>query len=83
MIKSKGMKFARHEARMEDMKHSYNILVGIPEWKTQFGRPIRRWADNIRMDLKDIGWDDADCIHLNHSNQLLALVNTVMNHRIP
>jgi hypothetical protein len=49
--------------------------VGKPEGKRPKGRPRRRWVDNIKMDLKDIGWDGIDWIDL-------ALVNTVMNFRI-
>jgi hypothetical protein len=52
--------------------------------KEQLGRPRRRWEDNIKMDLREIGWDDMDWIDLaQDSDQWRALVNTVMNLRVP
>jgi hypothetical protein len=54
------------------------------EGKRQLGRPRRRWADNIKMDLREIGWDDEDWIDLAQDrDQWRALVNTVMNLRVP
>jgi hypothetical protein len=58
--------------------------VGKSEGKRSLGRPRRRWADNIRVDLRDIGWGGMDWISLAHArNQWRALVNTVMNLRVP
>jgi hypothetical protein len=52
--------------------------------KISVGKPGRRWEDNIKMDLREIRWDDMDCIHLPQvENQWKALVNTVMSLRIP
>jgi hypothetical protein len=63
---------------------AYRILVGKPEGKRQLERPRRRWADNIRMDLEEIGWDGVDWIDVAQDrNQCLTLVNTVLNHRVP
>jgi hypothetical protein len=60
------------------------ILVGKPEGKRQLGRPRYRWVDNIRMDLRDIGWAGMDWIELVQDRaQWRALVNTVMNLRVP
>jgi hypothetical protein len=42
------------------MRNAYNILVGKPEGKRSLGRTRRRWEDNIRMDRRDIGWEDVD-----------------------
>jgi len=42
----------------------YKILVGKLEGKIRLGRPMRRWTDNIRLDLRKIGWEDVDWIHL-------------------
>jgi hypothetical protein len=57
--------------------------VGKPEEKRPLGRPKPRWVDNIKMDLKEIGWDGMDWIDLGHDrNQWRALVNTVMNLRV-
>jgi len=42
---------------MEEMRNAYNILTGKLEWKRSLGRPRRRWGDNIRTDLKKVGWE--------------------------
>jgi hypothetical protein len=61
----------------------YRILVGKPEGKRPLGRPRPRWEDNIRMDLREIGWGGMDWIDLAQDrDQWTALVNTVMNHRV-
>jgi hypothetical protein len=58
--------------------------VGKPEGKRPLGRPIRMWVDNIKMDLRDIGWDGMDWIDLAQDrDQWRALLNTVMNLRVP
>jgi hypothetical protein len=49
---------------MGETRNVYRILVGKPEGKRPLGRPIRRWVDNIKMDLKEIGWDVRDWIEL-------------------
>jgi hypothetical protein len=62
----------------------YRILVGKPECKRPLGRPRRRWMDSIKMDLREIGWDDMDWIDLAQDrDQRRALVNTTMNFRVP
>jgi hypothetical protein len=59
------------------------ILVGVPEGKNPLGRPRRRWADDIKMDLTEIGWDGMDWIDLAKDRyQWRALLNTVMNLRV-
>jgi hypothetical protein len=55
MIKSKRMRLAGHVARMEEKRNAYRILVGKPEGKRPLGRPIRKWVDNIRIYLREIG----------------------------
>jgi hypothetical protein len=58
--------------------------VGKPEGKTPLGRPRRRWVDNIKMDLREIGWDDVDLIDMAQDrDQWRALANTVLNLRVP
>jgi hypothetical protein len=58
--------------------------MGKPEGNRQVGRPRRRWVDNITVDLKEVGWSGMDCIDLAQDrNQWSALVNTVMNLRVP
>jgi hypothetical protein len=57
---------------------------GKPEGKRPLGRPRRRWEDNITMDLREIGWGGMDWIHVaQDTDQWRALVNTVINLRIP
>jgi hypothetical protein len=59
-------------------------LVGKPEGKRPQGRPRRRWVDNIRMDLRETGWDGMDCIYLAQDrDQWRALVNTAVKLRVP
>jgi hypothetical protein len=58
--------------------------VGKPEGKRRLGRPRRRWEDDIIMDLREIGWDGVDWIELAQDrNEWRALMNTVMNLRVP
>jgi hypothetical protein len=60
MIKSRRMRWAGNVGRMGAKRNAYTILVGKPEGKTLLGRPRRRWVDNIKMDLREIGWDGVD-----------------------
>jgi hypothetical protein len=84
MIKSRRMRWAGHVARMGEKRNAYRILVGKPEGKRPLGRPRRRWEDNIKMDLREIGWDGMNWIDLAQDrDQWRALVNTVMNFRVP
>jgi hypothetical protein len=55
-IKSRRMRWARHEARMGEGRKVYRVLVGKPEEKRPLGRPRRRWEDGIRMDFREIDW---------------------------
>jgi hypothetical protein len=60
------------------------LLVGKLEGKGPLGRPRRMWVDNIRMNLGEVGWDDADWIGLAQDrNRWRALVNSVLNLRVP
>jgi hypothetical protein len=62
----------------------YIILVGRPEGRRPLGRPRRRWEDNIKTDLREIGFGDVDWIHLaQDTDRWRALVNTIMNLRVP
>jgi hypothetical protein len=59
-------------------------LVGKPEGKRPLGRPRRRWVDNIKMDLGEVGLDGVDCIDLAQDrDRWMAYVNAVMNLRVP
>jgi hypothetical protein len=69
---------------MGETRNAYRILVGKPEGKKPLGKPRRRWVDNIKMDLGKIGWDGVDWMELaQDTDQWRALVNTVMNLRVP
>jgi hypothetical protein len=67
-----------------EKRNAYRILVGKPEGKRPLGRPRRRWVDNIRMDLGEVGWGDVDWIDLAQDrNRWRAVVNSVLNLRVP
>jgi hypothetical protein len=59
MIKSR-MRWAGHAARMGEKRNACRVLVGKPEGRRPLGRPRRRWVDDIKMDLREIGWDGMD-----------------------
>ena len=62
----------------------YRVLVGRPERKSPFGRPRRRWEDNIKLDLQEVGGGCGDWMELAQvRDRWRALVSTVMNLRIP
>jgi hypothetical protein len=65
-------------------RNAYRILVGKPEGKRPLGRLRRTWVGNIKMDLREIGWDGVDWIHMAQDrDQWRALVNTVLKLRVP
>jgi hypothetical protein len=69
---------------MGETRNAYRILVGEPEGKRPLGRPRCRWVDNIKMDLREIGWDGVDWIELAQDiYQWWALMNMVMNLWVP
>jgi hypothetical protein len=69
---------------MGEKKNAYRILVGKPEGRRPLGKPRSRWVNNIKMDLGEIGWDGMNWIDLAQDrDQWKALVNTVMNLRVP
>jgi len=62
----------------------YRVLVGKPEGRRPLGRPRRRWEDNIRMDLREVGRGCVDCMELAQDrDRWRALVSAVMNLRVP
>jgi len=71
------MRWAGHVARMGEERGAYRVLVGKPEGKRPLGRPRRRWVDNIRMDLQEVGFGYMDWIGWRR------LVSAVMNLRVP
>jgi hypothetical protein len=67
-----------------EKRNAYRILVGKPAGKRPLGRPRRRWVDNIKMNLREIGWDGMELIDLAQDRvEWRALVNAVMNLRVP
>jgi len=62
VIKSRKMRWAGHVARMGEKRGLYRVLVGKPEGKRPLGRPRRRWDDNIKMDLQEVGCGGMDWI---------------------
>jgi hypothetical protein len=67
-----------------EKRNAYKLLMGKPEGKRPLGRPRRRWVDNIRMDLEEVGWGDVDWIGLAQDrNRWIALVNSILNLRVP
>jgi hypothetical protein len=69
---------------MGEKGNAYRLLVGKPEGKGQLGRPRRRWMDNIKIDLLEIGWGGVDWIGPSQDrDKWRALVNSVLNLRVP
>jgi hypothetical protein len=84
VIKSRRMRWAGHVALMGEGRGAYRVLVGRPEGKRPLKRRRRRWEDNIKLDLREIGIDGANWIRLAQDRvQWRASVNTVMNLRVP
>ncbi|KAJ4444184.1 hypothetical protein ANN_05974 [Periplaneta americana] len=79
-IKPRRLRWAGHVARMGESRNAYRVLVGRPEGKRPLGRPRRRWEDNIKMDLRKVGYDDRDWINLAQDrDRWRAYVRAVMN----
>jgi hypothetical protein len=77
-IKSRRTRWAGHVARMRAKRNLHRILVGYPEGKRPLGRHRRRWVLNIKINLREIGWDGMDWIDLAQDwDQWRTVVNTV------
>ena len=84
VIKYKRMRWAGHVAYMGEERGVYRVLVGKPEGKRPLVRPRRRWVDNIRMDLQEVGCGYMDWIGLAQDrDRWRTLVSAVMNLRVP
>ena len=83
LVKSRRMRWAGHVARMGEDRGVHRVLVGKVEGKRPLGRPRRRWEDNIKMDLQDVG-GRGDWIELAQDrDRWRALVGTVRGFRVP
>jgi len=84
VIKPRRMRSAGHVARVGQERGVYRVLEGKPERRRPLGRPRFRWADNIRMDLQEVGCGYMDWIGLaQNRDRWRTLVSEVMNLRVP
>ena len=84
VVKSRRMRWAGHVAHMGKVRDVHRVLVGKPEGKRPFWRPRRRWEDNIKMDLQEVGRGRGDLMKLAQDmDGWRALVGTVRNFRVP
>ena len=85
ILKSRRLRWAGHVARMEQSRNAYRVFVEKPEGKRPLGEGARhRWEDNIRVDLREVGYDPGEWIALAEDrDQWRAYVTAVMNLRVP
>ena len=83
VVKSRRMRWVGHVARMGEGRGVYRVLVGKPEVKRPLRRPRRKWEDNIKMDLQEVGGGGGDWVKLAQDrDRWRPLVNTVRNFRV-
>ena len=84
VVKSRRMRWAGHVARVGEERGVHRVLVGKPEGKRSLGRPRRRWEDNIKMALQEVGGGGGNWMELAQDrDRWRALVNMVKNFRVP
>ena len=84
VIKSRRMRWAGHVARMDEGRGVHKVSAGKPEGKRPLGRSRRRWEDNIKMDLQEVGRGCGDWMELTQDrDRWRALVSTIMNFGVP
>jgi hypothetical protein len=77
-------RWAGHVARIGEERNANRLLLGNPEGRRPLGRPRRRWMNNIKKDLGEVGWGDVNWIGLAQDrNRWRALMNSVLNLRVP
>jgi hypothetical protein len=78
------MRWAGHVALIGEGRGAYRILVGRPEGRRPLGRPRRRWEDNIKIDLQEVGWGGMNWIDMAQDrDRWRVLVSAIMNLRVP
>jgi hypothetical protein len=78
------MRWAGHLARIREKRNAYRLLVGKPEGRRPLGRPRRRWLNNIRMDLVEVGWGNVNWIGLAQDrDRWRALLDSVLKLWVP
>jgi hypothetical protein len=84
VVKSRRMRWAGHVARMGENSGVHRVLVGKPEGKRPLGRPRRRWENNIKLDLQEVGASRGDWMELaQDKDRWRALVGAVRDFRVP
>ena len=84
MIKSRILIWVEHVARMEEGRSAFKIITGKPTGKRPQGRPRRRWDDNVRMDIKEMGINSRKLVDLAQGRYYWrVLVNAALNLRVP
>ena len=84
IMKSRRLRWAGHVARMGEKRRLYSIVVGKPEGKRPLGRPRRRWEDNIRRDLREVGIRDENWLDVAQERILWrTFVTAAINLRVP
>jgi hypothetical protein len=83
-MERRRLRWAGHVARVGEMRNVYKMLLRNPERKRPLGRSRRRCEDNIRIDLREIRWEDVNWMHLDQDrDQWRTAVKTVMKLRVP
>ena len=83
VIKSRRLKWAGHVTRIEEVRSAFKILTGTPEGKRPLGKPRRRWEDNIRMDLIEVGINTRNWVaSAQDRDYWKVLVNAALNLRV-
>jgi hypothetical protein len=83
VIKSRRLRWAGHVARMGEKRDAYSILVGRPKGRRPRDRSKRRWEDNIKMDIQEVGWGMDWTELAQDRDRWRALLNAVMNLWVP